>query len=123
MGAQLKCSMGKAPSALVVTPVPRVMAEGVPAATVADHVPLVNILPFGMCDAPANPAVIAATAAAFGVHTPMPCVPVTPAPWMPGAPTVAYGGMLALDDASKCLCTWGGVVSVAQAATVRTAIP
>ena len=77
MGATLQCSFGVAPSTLVVLPVNRVLCEGPLAANIMDHVPLVNIMPFGMCTSPANPQVAAATAAALGVPTPMPCVPAT----------------------------------------------
>ena len=100
MGAMLKCSMGVAPSSLVVLPVNRVMTSYVPAANIMDNKPMVNIMPFGMCQSPANPTVAAATAAALGVLTPMPCIPNTPAPWAPGAPTVMIANMPALDDTS-----------------------
>ena len=60
------------------------MAGGPLAATIMDYAPLVNILPFGMCSSLANPSVASATAAALGVLTPMPCIPVIPAPWVPG---------------------------------------
>jgi hypothetical protein len=72
----------------------------------------VNILPFAMCSSLANPAVAAATAAAQGVLTPMPCVPVTVAPWVPGAPTVFIANIKALDNNSKLECTWGGVIKI-----------
>jgi hypothetical protein len=34
------------------------------------------------------------------------------APWMPGAATVMVGGMPALNNASKLMCQWGGVIQV-----------
>jgi hypothetical protein len=107
----------------MVLPVNRVMAEGPPAANIMDHIPMVNIMPFGVCSSIANPMVAAATAAAMGVLTPMPCIPATAAPWVPGAPTVLIGNMPALDSVSKCMCSFGGVISVSFPATVKTMIP
>ena len=123
MGALLQCTFGIAPSSLVVLPINRVLAEGPPAANIMDHIPMVNIMPFGMCTSPANPMVAAATAAAMGVLTPMPCIPVTAAPWVPGAPTVLIANMPALDNTCKCMCNWAGVISVNFAGTVKTMIP
>jgi hypothetical protein len=123
MGAMLKCSMGMAPSSLVVLPVNRVMTSYVPAANIMDNKPLVNIMPFGMCQSPANPTVAAATAAALGVLTPMPCIPNTPAPWAPGAPTVLIANQPALDDTSKLMCIWAGVIEVTQAGQATHQIP
>jgi hypothetical protein len=110
------------PASLVVLPVNRTLAEGRPAATIMDHVPVTNIPTFGMCMAPTNPAVIAATAAALGTPTPAPCVPVLPAPWVPGSPTVTIGGMPALNNTSKCTCTWLGVITITVPGTVRTTV-
>ena len=112
MGAMMQCSFGVAPSSLVVLPTSQVMAGGPPAATIMDNAPIVNIPPFGMCNSPSNPTVAVATAAALGVLTPMPCVPVTTAPWVPGSPTVLIGNMPALNDQSKLMCTWGGVIQI-----------
>lgn len=123
MGAMLKCSMGLAPSSLVVLPVNRVMTSNVPAANIMDNKPMVNIMPFGMCQSPANPTVAAATAAALGVLTPMPCVPNTPAPWVPGAPTVLIANQPALDDTSKLMCIWAGVIEVTYAGQATHQIP
>jgi hypothetical protein len=85
-----------------------------PDANIAANVPLVNIMPFGMCISPANPAVAAATAAALGVLTPMPCIPVTPSPWVAGAPTVMLAGMPALDNLSTLTCMWGGLIQITR---------
>jgi uncharacterized Zn-binding protein involved in type VI secretion len=120
-GALLACSFGLAPSSLSVIPKGQpVQAGGSPAANISDHMPTANIAPFGMCTCPANPQVAAATAAAAGVLTPQPCIPVTTAPWTPGAPTVTINGQPALITGSTCLCTWGGVVSITSPGTATT---
>ena len=111
-GAMLQCSFGAAPSTLQVLPTGRVMAGDMPAATIQDHMPIVNLPPFGMCSSIANPTVAAATAAALGVLTPMPCVPATPAPRLPGVPTVMSGGMPVLDNTCKLMCLWAGVIQI-----------
>ena len=108
----LQCSMGMAPSSLVVLPVNRVNTAQQPDANIMDHIPMVNIMPFGMCMSPANPSVAAATAAALGVLTPMPCIPVTPAPWVPGAVTVILGGTPSLDNTCTLNCIWAGVIQI-----------
>lgn len=122
-GAVLQCSFGLAPSSLLVLPVNQTFTSYMPAANIMDHVPMVNILPFGACTSLANPTVAAATSAAMGVLTPMPCIPATTIPWVPGAPTVLLGNMPALDDTSKLMCTWGGVISVAFPGQVTEQIP
>ncbi len=121
--AQCVCSMGVAPSPLMVLPDKMVLAENKPMATIMDNKPMVNIMPFGMCRSPANPQVAAATAAALGVLTPMPCVPVTPAPWAPGSPTVLIKNQPALNNSSKLMCNWGGVISIINPGTIKTMIP
>jgi hypothetical protein len=123
MGALLTCTFGAAPTTLVVLPESRVVAEGRPAANIMDHEPVVNIPSFAMCASPANPEVAAATAAAMGVLTPMPCIPATTTPWLPGAVTVLIGGMPALDNTSTCLCQWGGLISIGMPGCVRTLVP
>jgi hypothetical protein len=123
MGAMMKCSFGAAPSSLLVLPA-NCSVEGVmPSANIMDNKPMVNILPFAMCQSMANPMVIAATAAALGVMTPMPCIPVTVAPWVPGAPTVLLGNMPALNDASKLMCNWGGVIEISVPGQFTHTVP
>ncbi|MFB9127950.1 DUF4280 domain-containing protein [Paraburkholderia dipogonis] len=121
-GTTLQCSFGAAPGTLGVLPANRVLS-GAPAATIMDHLPMVNVMPFGMCNCPANPMVAAATAAALGALTPMPCVPVTAAPWVPGSPTVLIGGLPALQNSSKLMCSWGGVIQIVAPAQFTTMVP
>ena len=120
--ATMMCSFGVAPSTLVVLPENRTLT-GTPAATIMDNKPIVNIPPFGMCSSLANPTVASATAAALGVLTPMPCVPVTAAPWVPGSPTVLIGNMPALNSDSKLMCNWGGVIQISVPGQTTVQIP
>ncbi|CBG90124.1 DUF4280 domain-containing protein [Citrobacter rodentium] len=121
-GAMLQCSFGLAPASLMVLPKSRTLVNGVPMANIMDNQPFVNILPFGMCNSMANPSVAAATAAALGVLTPMPCLPMTMAPWVPGSPTVLTGGMPALTAQSKLMCNWGGVIQIVFPGQVTTVV-
>jgi len=123
MGAMMQCSFGLAPSSLVVLPTNKVMTSQVPDANIMDHIPMTNIMPFGMCTSPSNPVVAAATAAALGVLTPMPCIPATPAPWVAGAPTVLLGNFPSLDNVSQLMCIWGGVITFTNAGEATVEIP
>lgn len=118
--AQTMCTFGAAPSTLMVLATNRVMVEGRPAANALDHQPMVNIVPFGMCSSLANPTVAAATAAALGVLTPMPCVPVTPAPWFNTASATLVASLPVVTMGSQCQCAWGGVVKVINAGSTRS---
>jgi Domain of unknown function (DUF4280) len=123
MGAQLKCSMGLAPSVLTVLPVNKMLTSNVPAANIMDYKPMVNIMPFGMCKSPANPVVASATAAALGTLTPMPCVPNTTAPWVTGAPTVLLANQPVLNKESKLMCIWAGVIEVSDPGQSTEKVP
>jgi hypothetical protein len=119
----MQCTFGLAPSTLVVLPTNKVFTDEVPDANIMDHVPMVNIMPFGMCTSPANPVVAAATAAALGVLTPMPCIPNTPAPWIAGAPTVLLANFPTLDNVSQLMCIWGGVITFANPGEQTVEVP
>jgi hypothetical protein len=123
MSAMIQCSFGVAPSTLTITPENRVNTSNNPAATIMDYVPMKNIMPFGMCNTPSNPQVAAATAAAMGVLTPQPCIPVTTAPWTPGSATVMIGNKPALSSSSTCMCTWGGVITVTNPGQQTVNVP
>lgn len=124
MGATLQCSFGLAPSSLVVIPKgPPVMDGGPLAANIMDFAPIGNIPPFGMCTSIANPTVAAATAAALGVLTPMPCIPVPTGPWVPGSLTVHINNFPALNNNCKCFCAWAGVISIVYPGQMTVQIP
>jgi hypothetical protein len=109
----LKCSFGVAPSVFVAAPIPGtpMVLSAMPAGTIMDILPT-NVPPFGMCQSMSNPAVASATAAAMGALTPMPCTPVISAPWAPPA-VAAHTRMLPVATVdSKCMCAFGGVISV-----------
>jgi len=121
-GAMLQCSFGVAPATLMVTPQNKVVTS-MPIATIMDNKPMANIMPFGMCQSMANPQVAAATAAALGVLTPMPCIPNTTAPWVPGSPTVLIGNFPALNNSCKLMCMWGGVIQINNPGQTTIQVP
>lgn len=111
-GAVLQCPFGTAPAPFSALPASRVVIGGRPAGSMTDIAPMANIPSLGMCQSLANPAVASATAAALGVLTPMPCVPVPAGPWLIPSPKVLIGGQPAVTDGSKLMCAWGGQLSV-----------
>lgn len=121
MTAMCQCIFGAAPATLTVTSQQTAMGMSKPIATIMDTPKLP--MTFGMCSNPGNPTVAAATAAALGVLTPMPCIPACAAPWAPGSPTVLVGGKPALNNSSKCLCSYGGVISVTMTPALTIQIP
>ena len=120
--ATTQCSFGLAPSVLMVLPTNRVIIDKKPAATTMDFAPMVNVMPFGLCNSLANPATAALTAAALGVLTPGPCIPVT-TPWKPGSPTVKIGSLPALNNSSTCNCGYGGVIQITFGGATTTTVP
>ena len=122
-GGMCKCSFGVAPAPIMALPLNRPLSPVMPAANIMDNKPFVNIIPFGMCSSLANPTVAAATSAALGVLTPMPCIPNTVAPWVPGSPTVMVGGMPALSNSSKLMCMWGGVINIVSPGQFMAQVP
>ena len=111
-GAMMKCTMGSAPAKLTVLPSRTVFLCGKPLANISDHVSMVNLAPFGVCRSLAFPPTAAATAAALGTLTPMPCIHNTPMPWMPGKPDYFDKGHPALLKSCKLQCMWGGMISL-----------
>jgi hypothetical protein len=112
--------MGTAPSAMMVLPTTMVNVEVRPVALVTDNIPFLNVLPFGMCQSPANPMVMAATAAALGVLTPMPCLPMPVGPWNSPVSKTTVGGVKVLGSGGTCMCAYAGEISISMAGSMRT---
>ena len=110
-GAMLQCTFGMAPGTFSVADPTRPKCMNMAIGNIMDNKPMVNIAPFGMCQSLANPTVAAATSAAMGVLTPQPCMPVIAAPWAPGG-QAKISNFPALLDNCKCMCNWGGQISV-----------
>lgn len=120
-GALMQCSFGMSPISLVVADPTRPKISNLPMANIMDYVPLTNIPSFGMCQSMANPTVASATAAALGTLTPMPCVPVISAPWSPGAQNAKVANFNALTNSCKCVCAYGGSISITYQGHASTA--
>ena len=113
------CSFGAAPMLLPVTSQQTVQMVSQLSATIMDN----KLTTFGMCSSLGNPTVAAATAAAMGALTPMPCVPVTPAPWTPGVPTILICGNPLLNNTSTLQCMYGGVIQITMTPAVNIQVP
>ena len=120
-GATVQCTMGTTPGQLKASQ-SGVTLGGAPAVLISDCVPLVNVGACGMCTSLLNPTVASATAAALGVLTPMPCVPATMA-WAPGCPTVLVCGKPLLNNTSKLVCAYGGVIQVSMTPAMTVKVP
>jgi hypothetical protein len=106
-GALCQCSFGSAPAPLTVLPDKNVMSDqGMPAGTIMDFVPFLNVSPFGMCSSPNYPTMIFP-----GV--PGPCIPAPVAPWAPGSPDVTIQNIPALTAQDTTTCALNGVISFA----------
>ena len=103
------CSKGTMPSVLLVGDEHDWVIENENTANVGDHVPITNIVPFGLCKSMANPAVAAAQG------TPQPCIPITPMEWSPGEKSVILDKHKALHDQSICPCVWKGIIAITDA--------
>lgn len=121
VGGTMMCTFGVAPGTLSVIPTTTVLTGG-PSANIMTNAPIVNVTTFGACTSLANPTVASATAAALGVLTPMPCIPMTTAPWVPGAVKTINGGMPGADNSCSLMCNWGGMISVVNPGQVKLVV-
>jgi hypothetical protein len=101
-GALMTCDMGVAPVPLSVVTNETVTINGLPVATIMDHMPDANIPPFGVCKV--------LTAAASGVPTP--CAMIPTAPWAPGSVVQTINGLPVLTAPATLVCGVGGVITI-----------
>lgn len=119
-GATMRCSFGDKSARLTVYPDRTVFLTGQPMANISDHTSLYNIAPFGKCHTTRYPATGAATAAAHGRLTPMPCVPGTKSNWRNGKDDYIIKGNPALLKSSYCKCCYGGIIRIVKDGQVDT---
>lgn len=110
-GASVLCPFGTMPASLAVTSQSTLLAEGKPVATIADT-SAANIPTCGMCSSLANPQVVSATAAALGVLTPQPCIPVIAGTWTAVQTKCIAGGKPCLTTGATAVCSYGGTLSI-----------
>lgn len=120
-GASCVCNFGTSSGNLTVTSQMQSMADGKPMATTSDNSNS-NITPFGMCNSPTNPQVIAATAAALGVFTPQPCQMSSAGSWIPSQTAVTAGGKPVLTNDCSCKCAFGGEIKVSSPGQTKVTI-
>ncbi len=119
-GATMRCSFGDKSARLTVYPDRTVFLTGQPMANISDHTSLYNIAPFGKCHTTRYPATGAATAAAHGRLTPMPCVPGTMSDWRNGKNDYIIKDSPALLKSSYCKCCYGGIIRIVKDGQVDT---
>lgn len=112
-GCMLTCDCGSDPMPFNALDLPgKPTVDGLPAATIEEIVPGVNVPSFVMCLSELNPAVMLETALAEGVPTPAPCEPVIVTSWVPPSAVLNYDGVPLATIASTCLCMWEGAITV-----------
>ena len=125
LGTMLSCTQSLIPkmtTPLGVLPLPRLFTTKRATGIKTDVIPFVNIVPFGMCKSPTNPAVIAAKAASAGAINFAPCIPVPMGLWKKFSPTVKIMKINALTMDSCLNCMWNGKITpVAPSQTVAPA--
>jgi hypothetical protein len=98
------CTGCPKPQPLIVTSQPNVFASEQLCATIADCIPMANILPFGPCAlTPLPPSPSGG-----------PCIPKPVGMWTPGSPTTTYDGIPALRVTDVLQCAMGGTITFVE---------
>lgn len=109
-GSIAACPFGVAPTPLTFLPTSMLMGKAGPIGSIIDCIPFLNISPFGVCMSMLNPMTAALTAAAFGILTPGPCLPVPVGTWIPMKPTVIGKSGPIVSNDSILMCAYGGTI-------------
>lgn len=96
--AMIKCNAGTVPLPILLPVAHGVTSKNMPLLNANDHVPMMNIMPFGVCQ-----------------RKPFPppgniCVPITPFAWKKGDMHCFVGGAPALTKDSCLTCMMGGTI-------------
>jgi hypothetical protein len=105
-GAQCECMFGQSKCQLLVTSNMTNKVKGKKIATILDFAPGINLSSFGTCKSPANPAYVASQSVG---GPPPPCIPVTVAPWSPGASKTTLRKIPVLIKDSCASCAFAAV--------------
>lgn len=112
IGAIAQCPFGIAPAPLTFLPTSMIIGPAGPMGSIADCVPFLNIIPFGVCTSLMNPMTAALTAAAFGILTPGPCIPTPIGTWLPMKPNVISNMGPMLNNDTMLTCAYGGLIKI-----------
>ncbi len=112
IGAKAACSYGSTLALLKMPICHGVYLKKKAQMNIMDFKPMINIMSFGMCSSLSNPSVASATAANYGVLTPMPCTPVVMMPWINGKEDKLVENFPALISISRNTCMYCGQISI-----------
>ena len=118
-GAILSCPMGFIPAVMNI--IPKLISGSFrPLASITDCISYLNVSMFGPCKSLLNPVTAAQTAAAFGVLTPGPCMPVPAGVWLPTKPNVTTLTGPVLTNNSMLICAFAGIIKINMSGQFKT---
>lgn len=119
-GATIACTMAVPGNTSSLVSTSTILIDNKPALTIKDNAFGANVIPFPLCQAPANPAVQAATAAAMGVPTPSACMGNFIGPWLPEQVDKILGSSPCLTQGCTLQCAWGGTIQILNPGQTKT---
>ena len=114
------CGNGSNPCPLIIVDTLRKMKSDGKSVAIATDTNVANISTFGMCNNINNPMVAAATAAAQGVLTSAPCIPVVIGTWDNTVNKILINGIAVVGENSTLNCTYGGCIKLENATGLKS---